>query len=426
MIHPQTETKVPKLRTPAVLLLSALLAGAVQAAPLEKPSIAWPADDPALGERDWREANDTVGRFERGHIDLLRWEAANLPKPAETADTRPQLSAGAAVRAALAQRPALFATRGMNAHERALADIAAVELAREVQQAWVSAVAAQAALRHAEREFEAASVADELAARMTAAGNWGRDRLVGKRLELADAALALTQARHAAFAAREALVRVAGLSGQAAAFSLPDALAPLPPLEPADGIEAAAERANPRLAVLSAEAERAEAGLSSGDRALWQAASEAALPDADAATLPAAAPYIDLRRTPLSHDVQRAVRTRAEAALLTVRVRSQAREAWHGYAAAHEVASLMRERVLPLTAEFEDDMLLRYNGMFKSTWDLIDATRERVSAESAALQAQRDFWLAHINLQAVLAGAEHVGGGSGVARNTRGAAAGGH
>ena len=139
-----------------------------------------------------------------------------------------------------------------------------------------------------------------------------------------------------------------------------------------------------------------------------------------------AAPYIDLRRTPLSHDTQRAMRTRAEAALLALRVRSQAREAWHGYATAHAVASLMRDRVLPLTAEFEDDMLLRYNGMLKSTWDLIDATRERVAAESAALQTQRDFWLAHINLQAVLAGAEHVGGGSAFARNTRGGAAGGH
>jgi len=425
---------VPKLRTPTALLLSALLAGAAQAAPpsapaapLAKPSIAWPADDPALGERDWREANDTVGRFERGHIDLLRWEAANLPEAAEATDTRPLLTAGAAVRAAFSQRPALFASSGMNALERALADVAAVELAREVQQAWVSAVAAQAALRHAEREFEAASVADELAARMTAAGNWGRDRLVGKRLDLADAAIALVQARHAAFAAREALVRASGLAGEAAEFSLPSELATLPEtLQTANEIETAALQAHPLLSVLTAEAERADSALSQGDRKRWESAAEAALPDAGNTALPTAAPFIDLRRTPLSHDVQRAVRSRADAALLRVRVASQAREAWHGYAAAHEVASVLTGRVLPLAAEREDDMLLRYNGMLKSTWDLIDATRERVAAETAALEATRDFWLAHINLQAVLAGAEHVGGGSGVARNTRGGAAGGH
>jgi hypothetical protein len=366
----------------------------VPAAPLAQPSIVWPANDPALGERDWREANDTVGRFERGHIDLLRWEAANLPEIADAADTRPLLTAGAAVRTAFAQRPALFASSGLNAQERALADVAAVELAREAHQAWVSAVAAQAALRHAEREFEAASVADELAARMTAAGNWGRDRLVGKRLDLADAAIALTQARHAAFAAREALIRVAGLAGAATEFSLPTDLPALPELQTTEGIEASALRAHPLLAVLTAEAERADAALSQGDRKRWQAASEAALPDADETALPTAAPFIDLRRTPLSHDVQRAVRSRAEAALLAARVGSQAREAWHGYAAAHEVASLLRERVLPLTAEFEDDMLLRYNGMLQSTWDLLAASQARIAAgltqeAAAALVSQK-------------------------------------
>lgn len=423
--------------TGTTLLIAALFAGAAQAAPpysaaapamaLEKPAIGWPSQDPALGERDWREANETVGRFERGHIDLLRWEADNLPKADAPGDSRPQLTAGAAVRAALAQRPALFATSGMNAQERALADITVVELAREVQQAWIGAVTAEAALRNAEREFEAASVADELAARMTAAGNWGRDRLIAKRLDLADTAVAVVQARHAALAAREALVRVAGLSGEAAEFSLPLALPPLPQTTASgDGIEAAAVHAHPVLAVLSAEAERAERALSQGDRALWQAASEAALPYAADAALPSAAPFIDLRRTPLSHDLQRAVRTRAEATMLAVRVRSQVREAWHGVASAHEVATLLRERALPLATEREDDMVLRYNGMLKSTWDLIDATRERIAAESAALESERDFWLAHINLQAVLAGAEHVGGGRGVARSTRGAAAGGH
>lgn len=423
-----------KLRTPATLLVSALLAGAAQAAPpsapaapLAKPSIAWPANDPALAERDWREANDAVGRFERGHIDLLRWEAANLPKSTDAADKRPLLTAGSAVRMAFAQRPALFTTSGMNAQERAMADVAAVELAREVQQAWIGAVAAQVELRNAEHEFEAASVADELAARMTAAGNWGRDRLIGKRIDLADAAMALAQARHAAFAAREALIRAAGLYGKASAFSLPTELPPLPQeVQTADGIEAEVVRTHPLLAVAAAEAERADTALTRGDRALWQAATEAALPDAGDATVPTTAPYIDLRRTPLSHDVQRALRTRSEAELLAVRVRSQAREAWHGYATAFEVATLLRAHSLPLTVEREDDILLRYNGMLKSTWDVIDAARERVSTESAALAAERDFWLAHINLQAVLAGAEHVGGGTGLARSTRGGAAGGH
>src|SRR5690606_21144916 len=185
-------------------------------------------------------------------------------------------------------------------------------------------------------------------------------------LDLADGAMALTQARHTAFAAREALIRAAGLPGEAAQFSLPAELPPLPEeVRTADGIEAEAVRTHPLLAVAAAEAERADTALSHGDRKLWQAASEAALPDAGDAALPTTAPYIDLRRTPLSHDVQRALRTRSEADLLAARVRSQAREAWHGYATAHGLATLLRTRSLPLAAEREDDMLLRYSGMLK-------------------------------------------------------------
>ena len=410
------------------LLIAALSAGAAPATPQDRAPATWPTNDPALGERDWRDANDTVGSFERGHIDLLRWEAENLPTPPEAADEGPRLTAGAAVRAAFAQRPGLFASNDMSAMERARADVAAVELAREVQQAWVHAVAAQAALRNAEREFEAASLADELAARMTAAGNWGRDRLVGKRLDLADATVALAHARHAAFAAREALVRAAALPEDAGRFSLPAALPPLPdaPLS-ADRIETEAERGHPLLTVLAIEAERAEAALPQRERTLWHQISHAALPAEGDETLPPlpAAPFVDLRRTPLGHDAQRALRTRDEATTLAIRIRSQAREAWHGYTAAYEVAKLLRERALPLAAERADDMLLRYNGMLKSTWDLIDSTREHIAGETAALSAERDFWLAHINLQAVLVGAEHVDTSSGAARKNR-VAAGGH
>jgi hypothetical protein len=29
---------------------------------------------------DWRKANDEVGRFTRGHVDILKWEEMNAPK----------------------------------------------------------------------------------------------------------------------------------------------------------------------------------------------------------------------------------------------------------------------------------------------------------------------------------------------------------
>ncbi len=46
----------------------------------------------------WRKANDVVGQFERGHMDVVKWEAANPgvgAPPAESAPAAPR-AAGAA------------------------------------------------------------------------------------------------------------------------------------------------------------------------------------------------------------------------------------------------------------------------------------------------------------------------------------------
>lgn len=34
---------------------------------------------PAPAEKNWREANDAVGQFKRGHADILKWEKENAP-----------------------------------------------------------------------------------------------------------------------------------------------------------------------------------------------------------------------------------------------------------------------------------------------------------------------------------------------------------
>ncbi len=48
--------------------------------------------------------------------------------------------------------------------------------------------------------------------------------------------------------------------------------------------------------------------------------------------------------------------------------------------------------------------MLRFNSMLKCTWDLLASARSRIDSVDAALQAQRQLWLAHADLLAVLAG----------------------
>jgi hypothetical protein len=61
--------------------------------------------------------------------------------------------------------------------------------------------------------------------------------------------------------------------------------------------------------------------------------------------------------------------------------------------------------------ELEEAAVLQYNGMFKSTWDLLASTRERIDAVNATLQAQQQAWMAHIALRGVLAGLPDAGNG---------------
>ena len=42
--------------------------------------------------------------------------------------------------------------------------------------------------------------------------------------------------------------------------------------------------------------------------------------------------------------------------------------------------------------------------MLASTWEVLAAARERIAAQQAAVTAERDAWLAWLDLQAVLAG----------------------
>jgi hypothetical protein len=398
------------------------------------PSLLIP--EAAMAEEDWRTANETVGAFQRGHIDILRWEAENPPPMlGEPLPEGEPLSLSAAVRIALGNRPDLFATEDMNALARARADIAAVAFARDVQRAWIQAVASEQGLRRMEEAFEATAIAGELAVRMTRVGNWGQDRLLLAQLELSDAGIQLAQVRQQAMSARETLVRKLGLWGEGLDFALPEELPPLP-AQPSsgEGLEARALRAHPALRLAAIEADRSQRGLNSRTWSMWTEAAEEALSRAVAVDSDNAdplahpikgAPVLERRRLPPGHEASKAASAAAEAAALAVTIRSQVREAHHQYQVAYDVARRASENNR-FGENLQEETLLRYNGMLNSTWDLLASTRARVERSGAAVQALGDFWLAHANLQAVLAGAEYLGPDGGSVRTAGRANAGGH
>ena len=358
----------------------------------------------------WRRANEAVGQHLRGHADILAREPA---LPAQTPEATSPLSLRQAMTLALRQRPELWAGPALNALETARINARVAQLSHQVNRAWIDAVAASQSLTYLRDALAATEAGAELARRMAAVGNWTQAQHIQTRLQQSAAASALAVAQQQSDGAKERLVRLLGLSGDAARIALPLRLPELPATPLAEtGLEATALRQNPALALARANAAREQGRVSRHDLADWQSVQASiepgAGPGADDAlalnSLLTRAPVLTARQNSLRHTLEEAISTQAEADRRASRASSLAREAYSRYRWAHELARQQRDEVVQWQTALQEDTQARYNGMLLSTWDLLASAGARIRSVNAALQAQRQFWLAHTDLQAALAG----------------------
>jgi outer membrane protein TolC len=92
-----------------------------------------------------------------------------------------------------------------------------------------------------------------------------------------------------------------------------------------------------------------------------------------------------------------------------VNVRSEAREAYQTYRGAYDIARHYEREVLPLRKIISDETLLNYNAMIRDLFALLGEARARITANSQAIEARRDFWLASVDLHAAIVGGRGVG-----------------
>jgi len=298
-----------------------------------------------------------------------------------------------------------FAAAQHRAAEEALA------LALDARKAWFRAVAAQQTAKYMEDVRLAAEASADLARRMAETGNWPALTRVREQAFYADTTAQLARARQAELSARERLTRLLGLWGERAGFALPDRLPELPAsVREGDVLEAQALRQ--RLDV--------------------QAARRDAESLAEALGLTRVTRYVDLlevgvlRKTETDQPVQRgwelelripifdfgSARTaRAEyrymqavhrATDVAIRARSEVRESYSAYRVAFDLARHYRDEIVPLRKRISEEMLLRYNGMLSSVFELLADSRDAVTSVNGYLEAQRDFWIAEAELQMAL------------------------
>lgn len=296
-----------------------------------------------------------------------------------------------------------------------------LRLAADTRRAWLRAVAARQQLAARERMHEAAEAGAELARRMARVGNFSRLQHARELGIQQETAAQLARARLDATATHEQLARLMGLWGRRIDFRLPEQLPPLPQaataLRSGDDAEATALRERLDLRALRRDldhlAERrgwARLGAMFGDIGLGYSRNTAT--DRTTGHSDVTRGWsIDLPLPLFDWGGAASGRARAEvqrsAALLqqgAIRARGEARSTWQRYRTAWDLAHQQQAEVLPLRRFIQDEAMLRYNGMFISTWELLAEARASTLAVATATEAQRDFWLADTDLQLALTG----------------------
>lgn len=305
----------------------------------------------------------------------------------------------------------------------------AVQLAADTRKAYFVAVAAQQSVDYAEQVATAAEAGAELARRMNRVGNWSRLDQAREQAFHADAAAQLARARHQATAAREKLSRLLGLWGADLGYRLPDRLPDLPQApDQAAGIEsrAMAQRLDVQMARRNAEATAGALGLSraTGFINVFEAGyvnrSETGKPRANGYEISLELPLFDWGGARIARAEATYMQSVYRTADIAVRARSEVREAYSAYRTSYDIARHYRDEVVPLRKRISDEVLLRYNGMLASVFELLSDARAQVGSVNAAIEAQRDFWIAETSLQAAINGA---GGGAADLRGPAAAAA---
>jgi len=321
------------------------------------------------------------------------------------------------------------------AQAQGMAALGVLSLAAETRKAWVQAVAAQESARYSAQVMQAAEASAELARRMAQVGNFNKLQQAREQSFYADAALNLAKAQQAQLSARERLTRLLGLWGSQAAYRLPERLPDLP-ASPKDlpDIErlALTQRLDVQGARLLTEQTARHLGLTRTTRLVnvlelglvrnssneeptqkgWEIGFEIPLFDwGGARVAKAEAIYMQ------------AVHRAAETA---INARSEVREAYGAYRSAWDIAKHHRDEIVPLRQRIAEENLLRYNGMLIGVFELLADARSQIASVNAALDAQRDFWLAQADLDMALVGKPSLAAASAVTAPSAESGGGGH
>lgn len=299
----------------------------------------------------------------------------------------------------------------------------ALRLALDARKAFFMAVAAEEGERYMRQVKLAAEASADLARRMAAAGNWPKLNQAREQVFYAEATAQLARVQQARVSARERLARLMGLWGDQLAFRLPERMPDLPKTTREGGdleAQALAQRLDVQGARRESEMLAASLGLTRVSRFVnllelgFIHNTEAPNPAQKGWEVELRVPIFDLGGARIARGESAYLQSVNRMTDTAIRARSEVRESYAAYRTAHDLARHYRDEIVPLRKRISEEMLLRYNGMLSSVFELLADSRDAVMSVNAYIEALRDFWIAESDLQAALTSGSPgtVGGGS--------------
>ncbi|REE23852.1 outer membrane protein TolC [Paraburkholderia sp. BL27I4N3] len=290
---------------------------------------------------------------------------------------------------------------------------AMLEVAADARRAYIRAVAAKQSATYAEQVKGSAEASTELARRMQQAGNFSQLDYAREQAFYADAMAQVARARQQSASAREKLTRVMGLWGSQAQYALPELLPDLPATRPElQDLETFAmqNRLDIQAAKLQTQSAASSLGLSKATRFInvldvgYQNNFTTSDGREQGYEISVEIPLFDWGSAKVARAEAIYMQSANRLAGTAINARSEVREAYSTYVSGYALAKHYRDEVVPIRKTISDELLLRYNGMLASVFELLADSRDQVGAVNSAIDALKDYWLAQTDLQQAVGG----------------------
>jgi cobalt-zinc-cadmium efflux system outer membrane protein len=289
-----------------------------------------------------------------------------------------------------------------------------LQIAAEVKIAVYTLQARQQLIARLQSVAEVNNVAADLSARQHKAGNITDLDLATQQASVQEARLELAKTQTQMHADREHLNRLLGLWGQNTGWEIAAVLPALPATEIAvEHLETLA--ITQRLDLAVAQKQVANAGLAYGLRSHTRYLPASIRLGIDTERDPArqrvTGPTFDFE-LPIFDQGQgallrlRSQLTQAEQHLdaLAIDIRADVRQARDNLLAARDLALFYQKVYLPKQIQIVNETLLQYNAMREGTYQLLAAKERELKAERDYVEAWRDYWIAHVELEKAVGG----------------------